>query len=77
MERFKDSKRFGEMIKELDVRLSSAYFKINILKLPQKYPKLKKSSLILNFFKSYLKTIKEVCKENGTDIKLFYQVKIF
>ena len=64
------------MIKEFGISLSSAYFKVNILKLPQKYPKLKKSPLILNFLKTYLKTTKEVCKEKGTGIKLFYQGKI-
>ena len=65
------------MIKELGVSLSSAYFKINILKLPQKYLKLKKSSLILNFFKTYLKTIKKCAKKMELTLNSFTRLKFF
>ena len=34
-----------------------------------KYPKVKSSSLSLNFFKDYAKTIKEHCKESGDQFK--------
>ena len=57
------------MLKELGVSQSTAYFKLNILKLLRKYSKLKKSLLTLNFFKNYLKTLKEVCEGSGTDLK--------
>ena len=44
-------------------------FKINIVKLIDKYPKLMKSSATLNFLKTYFKGIKEVCNENLDEFK--------
>ena len=38
----------------------TVYFKENLLKLLEKYSKLEKSSLTLNFFKNYLKIVKEL-----------------
>ena len=46
------------MEKELVVSCSIVYFELNLLIKLEKYPKLKKSSLTLNFFKK----IKEVLK---------------
>ena len=48
------------MIKELGVSRLTVYFKVNLLKLLEKYSKLEKSSLALNFLKNYLRTVKEV-----------------
>ena len=58
------SERLGDILKELNESRSTVYFKLNLLKLLEKYPKLKKSLLTLNFFRSYFKIIKETCKEN-------------
>ena len=64
LKRIKDSERFADMLKELGVNRSTVSFKSNLLKLLEKYPQLKKSSLSLNFFfKNYFKSIKEVCKK--------------
>ena len=52
------------MTKKLGVRSFTFYFKSNLLGLLEKYPKLKESTLTLNLLKSYLKTIRELCKEN-------------
>ena len=38
-------------------------FKINIVKLVDKYKKMLASSVTLNFLKSYFKGIKGICKE--------------
>lgn len=48
---FKESNKFVEMVKELEVSKSTIYFKINLVKILGKYPKLKKSSLSLTFLK--------------------------
>lgn len=55
---FKELKRFREMEKELVVSCSIVYFELNLLIKLEKYQKLKKSSLTLNFFRK----IKEVLK---------------
>ena len=69
LKRFKVSDIFGKMITELGVSRPTVYFKINLLNILEKYPKLKKSSSTLNFLKNYFKTIKEVFKESGTEFK--------
>ena len=61
--KFKDSNRFLEMLKKIEFSKSIIYFKLKVANILDRYPKLKKSSMSLNFFKDYLKTIKEICKE--------------
>ena len=63
--KFKDSNGFGQILQEIKVSKSTAYFKVKLVKLLDKYPKMKISCLSLNFFKEYAKTIKEACKESG------------
>ena len=48
-------------------------FKINIVKLIDKYSKLMKSSVTLRFLENYYKDIKETCNENSNE---FEQVKV-
>ena len=45
-----------EMINELGVNQSTIYFKVNLLKILEKYPKLKKSQ---NDKKKYVKEVKK------------------
>ena len=52
------------MLKELSVSRSMISFKLNLLKLLEKYPKLQKSSLTSNFFQNHFKTIKQTCKKS-------------
>ena len=44
-------------------------FKINIVELVDKNPKIMASSKTLNFLKSYYKDIKNICKENQEDFR--------
>ena len=67
--KFKESKKFAEMVKELGFNQSTIYFEINLLTMLVKYPKLKKSRLSLNLFNTNLKPIKVVCKESGNECK--------
>ena len=62
---------FMNMIKDLDISKSTISFKTILINQLDKYLKLKKSSLSLNLFKDYTRTIKEVCKEIGSEFKQF------
>lgn len=73
LKNFQRVQKIVEMIKELSFSGSAIYFKINFAKILEKCPKLKMSSLLLNPFRSYLKTIKEMSKESRSEFKsLFY-----
>lgn len=54
-ERFKESEKFVEMVKELGVSKSTIYFKFNFILFLGKYLKLKKFPLSLNFLKTLSK----------------------
>ena len=47
-------------------------FKINIVNLTDKYPRLIKSSVILGFLKNYYKDMKEIRDKNSTEFKGLY-----
>lgn len=58
LKHFKESEGFVEIIKKLCVSRSTVYFKINLLKILEKYLKLTKSLLSLNVSIIYSKTVK-------------------
>ena len=64
-----ESERFVEMIYKAMRQTINYCFKLNLLKILEKYLKLKKSSLSLNVFQNYRKTIKKVCKESGSEFQ--------
>ena len=57
------------MITDFSISKSTMMFKINMVKLIGKYPKLKYWLLSLHFMKNYFKLIKEICKENDSEFK--------
>lgn len=57
------------MVQQTGVIKSNIYFETKIVKVLDKHQKLK---LSLNFFKVYMKLIKEKCKENGSDFKIVF-----
>ena len=57
------------MVSRLGVSKLTIVFKIALFKLINNYPKVKNSSLSLHYFKKYLKTIREICKENASEFK--------
>ena len=63
LKKFKEKKKFFELVAELGIHRNTIIFRINFFKLCQKYPKLLKSSIGLGFFKDYHKDIKAICKE--------------
>ena len=54
------------MVQKFGVNKSTIIFKINLLKLDDKYPGLMKSSVNFNFLKTYLKKIKELYSGSST-----------
>lgn len=67
----KRSSRFQD--KGFKVHKTTMIFKINLVKLIDKHPKLMKSSVTLGFLKTYFKDIKEI---RGENLKNFKYVKI-
>ena len=67
--RFKEKEKFATLVSELGIHKITIIFKINLLKLCKKYPKLLKSSIGLGFFKNYHKDIKAICEENEKDFQ--------
>ena len=68
--KFKENAKFIEIVKQFGLRKSTVIFKIIIVKLTDKYPKIKNSSLSLHFLKNYFKMIKEICEENSSEFEL-------
>ena len=66
--KFKE-KKFIKLIKQFKVHKTMMIFKINIAKLIDKYPKLIKLLVTLNFSKIYFKDIKEIYSENLDEFK--------
>ena len=62
------------MVSRLGVSKLTIVFKIALFKLINNYPKVKNSSLSLHYFKKYLKTIREICKENASEFKWIIKI---
>ena len=67
--RFLEKEKFVRLVADFGVHKGTIIFKIKVLKLLDKYPKLKKSSVTLSFMKNYFKDIKQICKENSSEFK--------
>ena len=71
-QKFREKERFiNDMVSKVKVSKSTIGFKIALRKLIDNYPKIKKSSLSLHYFKRHLKLIKGVCKENASKLNKF------
>ena len=60
--RFREKERFVRLVADFGVHKGTIIFKINVFRLLDKYPRLKKSSITLSFMKNYFKDIKQICK---------------
>ena len=67
--KFKDCTNFGSLVKQFKTTKCTIIFKIHIIKLVDKYPKIATSSITLNFLKNYYKDIKNICEENQEEFK--------
>ena len=62
--KFKEDTKFKNLVEQFRINRTTTIFKINIVKLADKYPKIWTSSVKFNCLKSYHKDIKNICKEN-------------
>ena len=60
--KFKEDTKFKNLVEQFGINRSKIIFKINIVKLADKYPKMLTSPAKLSFLKSYHKDIKSFCK---------------
>ena len=60
--RFQEKERFLRLVADFGVHKGTIIFKINVFRLLDKCPGLKKSSVTLSFMKNYFKDIKQICK---------------
>ena len=67
--RLKEKVKFANMVKEFKVNKSTMIFKINIVKVNDKYPKLMMSLVTLIFLKTYFKNIKKIPLGNSSEFK--------
>ena len=67
--KFKEKKKFTELVIELGIHRNTIIFRISVFKLCQKHPKLLKPSIGLGFFKDYHKDIKAICEEYKKDFE--------
>ena len=67
--KFKEKKKFTDLITELGIHRNTIIFRINVFKLCKKHPKLLKSFIGLGFFKNYHEDIKAVCEDYEKDFQ--------
>ena len=60
---FKEKETLIQIVNKLKINKSTIIFKINIFKLIEKHPGLRKSSVTLSFLKNYLKDIRKSAKK--------------
>ena len=68
-QKFEENAKLFEMVRQFGYSKSTIIFKINIVKLINKHSKIMNSSFSLNFFKNFLKLIKETCEENASEFE--------
>ena len=64
--RFKENSMFMSAFTNLKISKSTINFKIGIVQFIHDYPKMKKSSISLQFLKNNFRIIKEVCREHSS-----------
>ena len=69
-QKFRSKERFvNDVVTKFKVSKSTIVFKIALTKLIDKYPKIKNSSLSLQYFKTHLTLIKELYQESASEFK--------
>ena len=63
--KIKEDTKSKNLVEQFGINRSTMIFKINVVKLGDKYPKMLKSSMTLNFLKSFHKDTKGICKEKS------------
>ena len=75
--KFKEDTKFKYLLEQFKINKSTIIFKINIVKLVDKRPKVLISSVGLNFLKSYYKDTKNICKKTPELFLFFKNIFIY
>ena len=67
--KFKENRKFKNLVEQFKITKGTIMFKINIFKLVGEYPQMMTSSVTLKFLKSIHKYINNISKENQEDFK--------
>ena len=67
--KFKENINFTGAVSNLRIGKTTINFKIGIIKFSDDYPKMRKSSVSLHFFKNNFKIIKEFCGEHSSEFQ--------
>ena len=67
--KFKENRKFKSLVEQFKITKGTTIFKVNIVKLVNKYPRMMTSSITLNFLKCYYKDIKNIFKENQENFR--------
>ena len=67
--KIKENINFTGAVSNLKIGKTTINFKIGIIKFSDDYPKMRKSSVSLHFFKNNFKIIKEFCGEHSSEFQ--------
>ena len=70
--RFKEKEKFIKLVSQLGIHKNTIIFKINVFKLCERYPKLVRSFIELEFLKNYHKDTQTVSRENEENVRQFF-----
>ena len=68
-QKFKMNNKFVSAVTEFGISKTTIYFKIDILKFIENYPKMKKSCISLFYLKNNFRVIKNVCQEYASEFQ--------
>ena len=67
--KFKENYKSTGAVINLKISKATINFKIGIVKFINDYPRMRKASVSLHFFRNNFKTIKEVSREHASEFK--------
>ena len=59
---FREKEKFVRLVVDFGVHKGTIIFKLNLFRLLDKYPGLRKSSVTLSFMKNYFNDVNQICK---------------
>ena len=59
---FREKEKFVRLVVDFRVHKGTIIFKLNLFRLLDKYPGLRKSSVTLSFMKNYFNDVNQICK---------------
>ena len=67
--KFKENKKFANVLTEFEISKTTMKFKIDIVNFIDKYPKMRESCIALFYLKNNFRIIKNVCQEHASEFQ--------